>query len=453
MDAKFVWNDRFNIGVESIDKEHKRLFKIINKLYTFKDDETSSQWACQEGIKFFKKHAIEHFADEEKYMESIGYEWLEQHKFLHRGFRYNMLPVLERELEETQYSADAIEHFLGVCAGWLIGHTLTDDRAIIEKKVKRWSNLLPNEELKVMEKVIVETIFSLFHLEAHLISNTYKGDKFGNGVYYRLIYAEKNSKKKQEIFLVFEEKLLINTVGKILGIQTNKLDNMLVHAARYTARQFAERVRGQFADKGGFELQSENLLTYEQFHSIYEKENPNVSFLFDTGAGYFAYSVISSDLLENGVGTPIEAENAMDEVKKYLERKEVLDSKPKILIVDDSAMIREYVGEMLSNDYDVTLAESSIAAIRCISLNKPDLVLLDYEMPVCDGRQMLAMIRSDQEFADMPVMFLTGKNDYESVSKVKSLKAEGYLLKNLKPEDIKKSIDTFFLNKGEHGTK
>lgn len=448
MGARYVWNDRFNIGVESIDKEHKRLFKIINKLYLLKEEEGSGQWACQEGIKFFKKHAVEHFADEEKYMESIGYEWLEQHRFLHKGFRDNLLPTLERELEQTEYSDDAVEHFLGVCAGWLIGHTLTDDRAITGEKVKRWTNLLPGEELKVMETVIVQTLFSMFQLESHLISDSYKGDKFGNGVYYRLIYGTKKSAKKQEIFLVFEEKLLINTVGKILGIQTNKLDNMLVHAARYTARQFAERVMEQFPERKGYEIQSENLLSYEQFHDIYEKENPHVSFLFDTGAGYFAYCAIDPHLLEDGVGTPIEADNAMDEVKEYLEKRELLNSKPKILIVDDSATVRHYMSELLSADYDVALAESSIDAIRSISLNKPDLVLLDYEMPVCDGRQMLAMIRSDQAFSDMAVIFLTGKNDYESVSKVKSLKAEGYLLKNLDHTDIKKHIDAFFLDRG-----
>lgn len=447
MGARFVWNDRFNIGVESIDKEHKRLFKIISKLYILKEEEGSGQWACQEGIKFFKKHAVEHFEDEENYMESIGYEWLEQHRFLHKGFRDVLLPTLERELEQTEYSDDAVEHFLGVCAGWLIGHTLTDDRAITGEKVKRWTNLLPGEELKVMEKVIVQTLFSMFQLESHLISDSYKGDKFGNGVYYRLIYGTKKSAKKQEILLVFEEKLLINTVGKILGIQTNKLDDMLVHAARYTARQFAEHVMGQFSEREGFEIQSENLLSYEQFHDIYEKENPHVSFLFDTGAGYFAYCVIAPHLLEDGIGMPIEAENAMDEVKEYLKIREVLNSKPKILVVDDSATVRHYMSEMLSTDYDVALAESSIDAIRSISLNKPDLVLLDYEMPVCDGRQMLAMIRSDPAFSDMAVIFLTGKNDYESVSKAKSLKADGYLLKNLNHADIKKNIDAFFLNR------
>ena len=58
MDTRFVWQENFNIGVDIIDKEHQKLFKIINKLFAFKDEEASSQWACQEGIKFFKGHEI-----------------------------------------------------------------------------------------------------------------------------------------------------------------------------------------------------------------------------------------------------------------------------------------------------------------------------------------------------------------------------------------------------------
>ena len=92
MDTQFVWRDEFKIGVDVIDKEHQRLFKIINKLFAFREDEKSSQWACQEGIKFFKGHAMKHFADEEQYMESIQYEGLEQHKYIHKVFQENTLP-------------------------------------------------------------------------------------------------------------------------------------------------------------------------------------------------------------------------------------------------------------------------------------------------------------------------------------------------------------------------
>ena len=54
------------------------------------------------------------------------------------------------------------------------------------------------------------------------------------------------------------------------------------------------------------------------------------------------------------------------------------------------------------------------------------------------------MIRSENEFSRIPVIFLTNKGDRESVMQVMSLKPQGYLLKSMPPEEIKKSIDDFF---------
>ncbi len=229
-----------------------------------------------------------------------------------------------------------------------------------------------------------------------------------------------------------------------MGIKTNKLDNMILHAARYTARQFVKCVMEQFPIDEEYELKSENLLSFEQFQKVFERDQPNLSLLLDTGAGYFAYCSDATRLLESGIGISIEAEHAMDEVKEYLEKQETANGKPRVLVVDDSMTVRQHMSELLTEDYDVTLAESSLSAIRNIAFNKPDLILLDYEMPVCDGRQTLEMIRSDKEYADIPVIFLTGKNDPESVKKVKALKPAGYLLKFLDPAEIKKNVDAFF---------
>lgn len=163
MDNQMVWQEGYNIGVDLIDREHQRLFKIINKLFAFKEEEKDSQWISQEGIKYFKSHAMKHFEDEEEYMASIGYEGLEQHRQIHRRFRENTLPALEQELEHTGCSQEALEHFLGVCAGWLIGHTLTEDQAITGKRERKWENLLPGEELTAMKRVIIQLVFDMFH--------------------------------------------------------------------------------------------------------------------------------------------------------------------------------------------------------------------------------------------------------------------------------------------------
>ena len=95
----------------------------------------------------------------------------------------------------------------------------------------------------------------------------------------------------------------------------------------------------------------------------------------------------------------------------------------------------------------MVLANSGAMAIKCLAVNRPDLILLDYEMPICDGRQVLEMIRAESDFSDIPVIFLTGKNDKESVMKVTALKPEGYLLKTMPPQEIIQYIDEFFLRR------
>lgn len=445
MNNQLIWQNRFNIGVDLIDKEHKKLFSIINKLLTFSDQEKKSAWVCEEGIKYFKGHAMKHFTEEEAYMASINYKGFETHRRIHDNFRQKTLPALEKELKQTHYSAEAVSHFIGVCAGWLIGHTLTEDHAITGNTLSKWENLLPDEEQAAMKQTIIELLYDLFRLKSQTISEHYSGEKFGKGIYYRLVYGTKQG-EKWEILLVFEEKLLINTVGKIMGNQSDKVNVMLVNATRYTAQQFVGRIREHFSSAELYEMKEENLLTYAQFQKIFERENPQCSLLFDTGEGYFAYCVIAPHLLQNETGTSIKTENAIVEIKKYLKQNEV-NPKKKILVVDDSTVIRQSMKKLLDEDYQIALAQSGLSAIRCITLDKPDLVLLDYEMPICDGRQVLEMIRSEEDFADIPVIFLTSKVDKESIKKVMSLKPAGYLSKTLKPVEIKKNIDDYFKRK------
>ncbi len=119
-------------------------------------------------------------------------------------------------------------------------------------------------------------------------------------------------------------------------------------------------------------------------------------------------------------------------------------NKRKILVVDDSGAMLRNVKGWLEEKYQVILANSGAMAIKYLATNRPDLVLLDYEMPVVDGKQVLEMIRSETEFSSIPVIFLTSKGDKESVMQVMALKPDGYLLKTMPPEQIKKAVDDFF---------
>ncbi len=107
-----------------------------------------------------------------------------------------------------------------------------------------------------------------------------------------------------------------------------------------------------------------------------------------------------------------------------------------ILLIDDSRGFVRFMHTILSKKYKVTFATSAAQAFVSIGRNKPDLILLDYEMPICDGRKMLQMLRAEEDMKDIPVVFLTGISGASHVSKVVELHPEGYLLKPCSEETV-----------------
>lgn len=105
------------------------------------------------------------------------------------------------------------------------------------------------------------------------------------------------------------------------------------------------------------------------------------------------------------------------------------DEKKRILVVDDNGTALRTIKAMLEDTYEIALAISGAQAMTSIGKKRPDLILLDYEMPVCDGRMTLEMIRADEELTSIPVVFLTAINDRENIEAVLKLKPAGYLLK------------------------
>ena len=154
-------------------------------------------------------------------------------------------------------------------------------------------------------------------------------------------------------------------------------------------------------------------------------------------------TLIPEHLIRRFFERPINVNELADALDEYIETFGV-DRKKKILVVDDSGAMLRNVKGWLEDRYQVILANSGAMAIKYLATNRPDLVLLDYEMPVVDGRQVLEMIRTETEFSDVPVIFLTSKDDRESVMEVMKLKPEGYLLKTMEPAMIIAEVDRFF---------
>ncbi len=131
---------------------------------------------------------------------------------------------------------------------------------------------------------------------------------------------------------------------------------------------------------------------------------------------------------------------AMNETSELIEAE---SEKKRILVVDDDPVMLRTIKGWLEGEYQVTMVNSGMNAITYLAKNKPDLILLDYEMPVVTGAKVLEMIRSELSTASLPVIFLPSKGDREAVMEVLKLKPEGYLLKTMTPGEILKALEDF----------
>lgn len=118
--------------------------------------------------------------------------------------------------------------------------------------------------------------------------------------------------------------------------------------------------------------------------------------------------------------------------------------RPIVLIVDDDIVMLRTMVNVLKEDFSTRIAKSGVQALKVITKEKPDLILLDYMMPVADGLQTLRMIRNERDMADVPVFFLTGVADSDMVGKAMTMKIEGYILKTMPPAEILSRIKNWF---------
>ena len=160
--------------------------------------------------------------------------------------------------------------------------------------------------------------------------------------------------------------------------------------------------------------------------------------------------------------TPIKLSDILSEIKRILRKVEEKDvdiselleaesqvivekEPPKhILVVDDDPVVLRSMSNILNGLFRVSVVKSGYAALSFLDNERPDLILLDYQMPVCDGLQTLTMIRNLEGGADIPVFFLTGVDDAEMVKNAISLHPQDYILKSAGVSHLLQKIEAFF---------
>lgn len=125
------WNEKYRIGVEEIDTQHKKLFEIAGKIYELLVNEFYSDKYDKiiELVQELKDYTVYHFKYEEEYQQKIGYKKFFTHKVEHDDFieKINEVDLTDIDEDHDQYLVDILEFVVK----WIDEHILEKDKLIV----------------------------------------------------------------------------------------------------------------------------------------------------------------------------------------------------------------------------------------------------------------------------------------------------------------------------------
>ncbi len=121
---------------------------------------------------------------------------------------------------------------------------------------------------------------------------------------------------------------------------------------------------------------------------------------------------------------------------------EEINTKSSILIVDDKAENIQLMGSLLRKEYNLYVADNGTSAVKIANDKKPDLILLDIMMPVMNGYEVCKILKENIATKEIPVIFLTAKNEAEDIVEGFRLGAVDYITKPFKKDEVLVRIST-----------
>ncbi|PNV84380.1 MAG: non-heme iron protein, hemerythrin family [Sulfurimonas sp.] len=126
-DEKIHWNEKYKIGIKSVDSQHKKLFMLVNRLYDL-NEATTSKEEVRSILYDFSTYMQTHFDEEEEFMRSIKYNKLEEHKQLHQNLVDNLASIIK-----THATLNIIKSKMKIISKRaLIAHIVKEDTKIID---------------------------------------------------------------------------------------------------------------------------------------------------------------------------------------------------------------------------------------------------------------------------------------------------------------------------------
>ena len=143
---------------------------------------------------------------------------------------------------------------------------------------------------------------------------------------------------------------------------------------------------------------------------------------------------IKEELAKSADSTPESEEAVAETIENNT------DVKKHILIVDDDRSMLKMLKSALEDKYEITTMVNGILVEKFLVTRKVDLIILDYEMPVKTGADVLKDIRKLDTKNEIPICFLTGVAEREKIMEILALKPNAYMLKPVNMESLMATI-------------
>jgi len=115
-----------------------------------------------------------------------------------------------------------------------------------------------------------------------------------------------------------------------------------------------------------------------------------------------------------------------------------------VMVVDDSVTVRKVTTRLLERSgYDVITAKDGVDAIATLQDQKPDIMLLDIEMPRMDGFEVATLVRHDEKLKDIPIIMITSRTGQKHKERALSLGVNEYLGKPFQEHDLLDNIERY----------
>lgn len=117
-------------------------------------------------------------------------------------------------------------------------------------------------------------------------------------------------------------------------------------------------------------------------------------------------------------------------------------SSPLILVVDDTETNIDLLVDVLSDEYELSVAVNGVDALEAVAENPPDLILLDIMMPEMDGYEVCRRLKAEPAWAGIPVIFVTAMSEISDETKGFEVGAVDYLTKPISPPVVRARVKT-----------